>query len=329
MSEVVAVRAWKVAVLLSLLMLLGPGTTVARSARAVFPLDCRLGEDCWIVRLVDRDPGPGVRDLSGAVRSEDGHRGIDIAIPDLFAMIRGVVVRAPLPGTVVGVRDGEPDVPVNVRGREAVRGRECGNGVRIRHEGGLVSQLCHLRRGSVAVRPGDAVRAGTPVGLVGLSGLTSFPHLHLQLQREGRVVDPLEEFPELFAGFDPASLARLPVVVAAGVAPTTPAFPDVQRGDFAAPRIPPLPATAPALVLWVRGYWFEAGDQVDFTLLGPDGGRVFATGSRIQRGRRHMMRYAGRRRPPGGWTPGRYRAKIAVRRGGAETVREFAFEIVE
>lgn len=318
-----------IARILPLLLCTLPLAVRAAAPEPVFPLDCRLGEDCWIVRLVDRDPGPGVRDLSGAVRSEDGHEGIDIAIPDLSAMIAGVAVRAPLPGTVVAVRDGEPDVPVDERGREAVKGRECGNGVRIRHENGLVSQLCHLRRGSVAVRPGDPVRAGTPVGLVGLSGLTGFPHLHLQLEREGSIVDPLEGLPQLFAGFDPRELARLPVVVAAGVAPAAPAFADVQRGDFAVPHIPPLPVTAPALVLWVRGYWFETGDQVDFTLLGPDGGRVFATGSRIERGRQHLMHFAGRRRPPGGWTPGRYRATITVRRGGAETVREFAFEIVE
>jgi len=313
----------------ALLLLSGPGAAAADAAWAVFPLDCRLGRDCWIVRLMDRDLGPGVRDLSGTVRSANGHEGIDIAIPDLFAMIRGVTVRAPLSGTVVGIRDGEPDVPVSDRGREAVRGRECGNGVRIRHQDGLVSQLCHLRRGSIAVRMGDRVRAGTPLGLVGLSGLTDFPHLHLQLERDGEVVDPLEVLPQLFAGFDPKQLAQLPVVVGTGVAPAPPDFADLQRGDFAAGRIPPLPTMAPALVLWVRAFWFEAGDRVEFTLFAPDGKPVFSTGSVLERAQQHGMRYVGRRRPEDGWMPGTWRARVRVRRGVAEVVREFAFEMVE
>lgn len=41
--------------------------------------------------------------------------------------------------------------------------------------------LCHLRRGSLAVRPGDPVRAGEVLGRCGNSGNSTEPHVHLQV----------------------------------------------------------------------------------------------------------------------------------------------------
>jgi murein DD-endopeptidase MepM/ murein hydrolase activator NlpD len=39
----------------------------------------------------------------------------------------------------------------------------------------------HLKNGSVCVRPGDTVRGGDPLGLVGNSGSSLQPHLHFQV----------------------------------------------------------------------------------------------------------------------------------------------------
>ncbi|MFP4271168.1 MAG: M23 family peptidase, partial [Alphaproteobacteria bacterium] len=76
---------------------------VAPSARAgppfVWPVACRHGEDCWIVRHVDRDPGPGVLDVACGRLSGDGHAGTDIALADLSVLARGVAVLAPAAGT--------------------------------------------------------------------------------------------------------------------------------------------------------------------------------------------------------------------------------------
>lgn len=41
--------------------------------------------------------------------------------------------------------------------------------------------LAHLRRGSVLLRPGQAIRRGYAIGLVGNSGLSLEPHLHFQV----------------------------------------------------------------------------------------------------------------------------------------------------
>jgi murein DD-endopeptidase MepM/ murein hydrolase activator NlpD len=67
---------------------------------------------------------------------------------------------------------------------------ECGNGIRLDHGNGWTTWYCHLRRGSVMVAKGDPVTAGQPLALVGLSGQTTFPHLHFDLRRDGTAVDP-------------------------------------------------------------------------------------------------------------------------------------------
>jgi murein DD-endopeptidase MepM/ murein hydrolase activator NlpD len=46
---------------------------------------------------------------------------------------------------------------------------------------GVFAHYCHLQPGSVRVRVGQRVRTGQQLGLVGNSGNTSGPHLHLGL----------------------------------------------------------------------------------------------------------------------------------------------------
>ncbi len=68
---------------------------------------------------------------------------------------------------------------------------ELGRCVRIRHEGNIVSVYGHLSQISVGLAPGDRVRVGEVIGRVGSSGLSTGPHLHYGLERDGRYVNPL------------------------------------------------------------------------------------------------------------------------------------------
>ena len=99
-------------------------------------------------------------------------------------------MQAAADGVVKATRDGMADVSIRETGREAVSGREAGNGVLIDHGGGWETQYSHLLFGSVSVEPGDRVVAGTPLGMIGLSGQTEFPHLHFTLRRRGMAIDP-------------------------------------------------------------------------------------------------------------------------------------------
>ena len=71
----------------------------------------------------------------------------------------------------------------------------------IEHGEGWTTQYCHMRQGSVRVRKGDRVAAGAPLGFVGLSGGSEFPHLHIVARHDDRVVDPFTGS-EMTAGCD-------------------------------------------------------------------------------------------------------------------------------
>ena len=75
---------------------------------------------------------------------------------------------------------------------ELLKGRECGNGVVLRHKGGWETQYCHLKQGSVLVKSGQEVWAGQELGFVGQSGKAAFPHVHLSVRKDGKVVDPFD-----------------------------------------------------------------------------------------------------------------------------------------
>src|SRR5690606_1962852 len=174
---------------LALLLLFG-SANAGGAPELRFPVDCTPGEDCWIYQYVDTDPGPGARDYTCGLRSYEGHKGTDIALADLQSIERGVTVVAAAEGKVRSIRDGVPDRLHDGPGPTSVEGRECGDGVAIQHGDGWESMYCHLRNGSVRVRPGEQVDQGQPIGEIGLSGMTQFPHLHFAVRYGEAAIDP-------------------------------------------------------------------------------------------------------------------------------------------
>ena len=64
-----------------------------------------------------------------------------------------------------------------------------GRQVRIAHGGGLVTTYSHMSR--TVAEPGSFVRQGQLIGYVGSSGLSTGPHLHYEVYRNGTAVNPL------------------------------------------------------------------------------------------------------------------------------------------
>lgn len=91
----------------------------------------------------------------------------------------GQPILAPADGVVTVAIDGLPD---QVPG-EMDPSHPPGNHVVLDHGNGERSLLAHLRNGSVAVTPGEAVSRGQQLGVCGNSGNTTEPHLHFQLQQ--------------------------------------------------------------------------------------------------------------------------------------------------
>jgi len=103
------------------------------------------------------------------------HDAVDIAAP------LGTVVTAPANGRVVFVGHLQDGAMIVV----------------IQHDDGFVSLAAHLDDAFAPppVRAGDFVTRGDVVGYVGMTGITTGPHLHFAVHVSGAPVDPLSVLP--------------------------------------------------------------------------------------------------------------------------------------
>lgn len=93
--------------------------------------------------------------------------------------IYGLPVLAPANGKVVAVFDRDPDMQIGELGGGTDPG---GNQIVLQVAQKEFLFICHLQPKSIKVKAGDSVLQGQPVALVGNSGNTSEPHIHLHLQ---------------------------------------------------------------------------------------------------------------------------------------------------
>ncbi len=91
----------------------------------------------------------------------------------------GQPVVAAAAGKVVFAEDKYDD---NVLGKPSDTAPKQGNNVVIDHGNGEFTVYAHLKRGSVKVKAGDAVKAGQQIAEVGNSGNSPLPHLHFHMQ---------------------------------------------------------------------------------------------------------------------------------------------------
>ena len=94
------------------------------------------------------------------------HAGLDVAVD------RGTTVMASGAGTVLAVGDYFFN----------------GNTIFLDHGNGLITMYCHLDRMDVKV--GEVVAKGQPIGLSGMTGRATGPHLHWSVVLNGTMVDP-------------------------------------------------------------------------------------------------------------------------------------------
>lgn len=89
-----------------------------------------------------------------------------------------------------------------------------GRTIEIEHEGGYTSRYSHLQRFATTVRPGTQVRKGQVIGYVGTSGMTTGPHLHFALTKNGAFIDPLGSTLPKRSALEPAALSSFRSTVA-------------------------------------------------------------------------------------------------------------------
>lgn len=283
------------------------------------PIDCNLGADCFIQQYMDHDPKRGASDFRCAPLSYNNHTGTDFALRSFEQMRAGVNVIASASGTVRNIRDGMQDRLYTRKNAQSLDGRDCGNGVVINHADGWSTQYCHLKRGSVAVRKGDTVRAGTVLGQVGLSGRTQFPHVHLTVRKDGAIVDPFDPDGQINCGApstDTLWAQDLPYrpggILTVGFADRVPEFDDIKAGQAASAT---LPANAPAIVVFGYAFGAQAGDRMQMEITGPNGTLIKQTVA-LEKTQAQLFRAIGKRLTTASWPKGSYRGTVSLLRKG-------------
>ena len=66
-----------------------------------------------------------------------------------------------------------------------------GNYVKIRHNGTYATAYAHLNGFARGIRQGKRVRQGDVIGYVGTTGRSTGPHLHYEIHRDGKAINPL------------------------------------------------------------------------------------------------------------------------------------------
>ena len=97
------------------------------------------------------------------------HLGID------YAARRGTPVVAAGRGTII----------------YAARMGSYGNLVKIRHNDGYETRYAHLKSFRRGIRRGKRVKKGQTIAYVGTTGRSTGPHLHFELRKRGRAINPL------------------------------------------------------------------------------------------------------------------------------------------
>ena len=97
------------------------------------------------------------------------HLGVD------YAARRGTPVHAAGDGVVI----------------YAARAGTYGNLVRIRHSDGYETRYAHLKSFRRGIHRGSHVKKGQVIAYVGTTGRSTGPHLHFELRKRGRAINPL------------------------------------------------------------------------------------------------------------------------------------------
>lgn len=289
-----------------------------------FPLDCTLGKDCWTINYLDVDPAPDShKDFKCASKTYEDHKGIDFALRSAIEMQRGVNVLAAAKGKVLRLRDGESDTLKTDDEYKAIRkaNKDCGNGVIIDHGNGLLSYYCHLKKGSIRVKPKQPVEEGQPIAQVGRSGYAEFPHLHFTVIWEGGHIDPFTGLTkEQGCGGFKRSLWKEDIpyepyaVFDGGFEDKVPDFTAIKKG-----RIHPktLSQEVQNLVYWVGFYHAKTGDKIDMEIKNPNGKIIARRQITLEKSRkRPSFYYTGRKLRGKPLQPGTYTGTAIFKREG-------------
>ncbi|MEH6830522.1 MAG: M23 family metallopeptidase [Sulfitobacter sp.] len=300
--------------LLALFSLAVPAT--AGELSLVPPIECDLTGPCYIQQYVDHDPSDTASDFTCASLSYDGHKGTDFALATHDMIDQGVNVLASATGTVRGIRDGMEDLGYSKATASQIEGRECGNGVVLVHEDGWETQYCHMRKGSISVAQGQQVNAGDILGQVGMSGRAEFPHVHLSVRHDGKVIDPFDPDDVITCGetetdtlWSDVPPYRAGGIISIGAAAGIPDFSNIRANTVPLPK-----PTSDALVIYAYLFGTRKSDVIHLALNGPEGS-VIKRDILLKKPQAQSFRAIGKKLKTDRWPAGTYTGTAELRRG--------------
>ena len=119
-------------------------------------------------RLVN-SPLKEYEQVTALIKDRPSHKGMDFKTPvgtDIFSPKSGRVVRT------------NWNLKFN------------GNCIEVKYNDGVTARFLHLS--DTGVKPGQTVTAGQRIGATGNTGRSTAPHLHYEIDRAGRVLDPVD-----------------------------------------------------------------------------------------------------------------------------------------
>lgn len=281
------------------------------------PVDCDLETQCYIQQYMDHDPSTGASDMRCGPLTYDGHTGTDFAIRDPRMHPDGINVLASASGTIKALRDEMPDIPFTTAQAQELDGKECGNGVVIKHRHGWETQYCHLKRGSVSVKVGDKVQTGDILGKIGVSGRTQFPHVHVSVRHNGNRIDPFAPSGRLTCNASIDTLWDTPIEYNEGGLLSLRFFdhlPKIETLRFGQ-ETAPLTHESHAIVIAAFGFGVQENDIITLRIDGPRS-TLFEHSVTMDRNQAQFMRSGGKKRLRRMWRTGDYHATAKMMRDG-------------
>lgn len=313
--------------LLGAAMLCGFSSSALARLELVLPVDCTIGESCFIQNYFDHDRAEGAaHDYTCGSLTYDGHHGTDFRVARVSALEVGIPVLATQSGRVGHVQEQpeihETDIPMLKLIKTGMQ-TPCGTGLRIEHGSGWESLYCHLQPGSIKVQEGEDVKAGQAVALMGRSGESRFPHVHYELRHHNTPVDPFVGYAnayrcedrKLYTLWKPdiakALYYRAAGIVDGGFSMEKPPAEAVHSGEFS-PTQPT--ANAISFYFWAGLYGLRPHDVLTLRFIAPDGQMVAEEREVYDGTYALVLETLPISRPEKGWGKGRYRAQLTLER---------------
>ena len=173
---------------------------------------------------------------------------------------------------------------------------------------------------STKVKKGDFVTSGQTIGQIGLSGLTEFPHLHINVQQGDKFFDPFTGRERYTVGSKNSlwnanvyqQLIYKPLIIYnVGVSDEIPKLLDIRNEKYKTERIS---FFSNMMIFWVDMFHVETNDVINIVVKNPDGNIFLNKKIVFDKSNAKKLFYVGKRKPSNGFSKGRYTVQISFKR---------------